>query len=88
MNCSNEEKTRSSGLEVPCFFIGLGAGIVLTMLYAPMSGDATRRLISRRAKQGQDWVEDQASAASDFVTERAESISHRVKDVVKAAGVQ
>ena len=74
-------------MEVPCFLLGLGAGIVLTMLYAPMSGDATRKLIARRAKEGQDWIEDQATTAGDFVAEQAESIAHRAKDAAKAVGM-
>ena len=74
-------------MEVPCFLLGLGAGIVLTMLYAPMSGDATRKLITRRAKEGQEWIEDQATTASDFVSGQADSIAHRAKDVAKAVGL-
>ena len=85
MNCNNNEKS-TRGMEVPCFLIGLGTGIVMTMLYAPLSGDATRKLISRRAKEGQDWVQEQAAAAGDYVTSSATGLRDRAKEVAEVIG--
>ena len=71
---------------LPLFLAGLGTGIVLTILLAPQSGVATRRLISRKVKDGEDWVKGQASAAEDFVTTSAAGLRDHVKDVSAAMG--
>ena len=54
---------RSLGL--PLFLAGLGAGIGLTLLFAPRNGAATRRLIGRKVKEGEDWMKQKAAAAED-----------------------
>lgn len=56
---------RSTSL--PFFLAGLGAGIAVTLLLAPLSGAATRRLIGRRVKDGEEWMRSKAGAAKDFV---------------------
>lgn len=50
---------RSSAL--PLFLTGLGTGISLTFLLAPRSGAATRSLIGRKVKDGEDWMKDKAA---------------------------
>ena len=68
-------------MEVPCFLIGLTAGVILTLLYAPMSGKSTRRLIERRAQKGKDWVQDQAHSAGEFVSSHTGDLRDRVMEV-------
>jgi len=46
----------SGGSALLFFLTGLGAGIALTVLLAPRSGAATRRLIGRRVEEGEDWM--------------------------------
>jgi gas vesicle protein len=76
----------NNNLELPCFLLGLGAGVGLTLLFAPRSGDALRKLITdrvqRRVKQGEDWVKEQAAAAEECVTSRTDAVRNRVKDRV------
>lgn len=84
MNYSNEKSHNS--MEMPCFLLGLGAGVIFTLLYAPMSGKLTRKLIGRRAQKGQDWVRNQAEVAGDFVTSHAEGLRERVKEVGEVIG--
>ena len=74
---------RNSNLELPCFILGLGAGVLLTLLYAPLSGEKTRRLISRRVQEGEDWVNDQASAAQDYVTSTAGGLRDKAREVAE-----
>ena len=78
----------NNNLELPCFLLGLGAGVGLTLLFAPRTGDATRRLISRgfrrHVRRGEDWVKDQAAAAQEFVASHAEALSDRVKEAATA----
>ena len=68
------------------FLTGLGAGIALTVLFAPRSGAATRRLIGRKAEEGKDWVQDKAGAAQDYVRSHGEELRDRVKEVAEVIG--
>jgi gas vesicle protein len=70
-------------MEVPCFLIGLGAGVALTLLFAPASGNFTRRLINRKVRDGKDWVQDQAENLSNT----ADELHDRVEQVAKRVGV-
>jgi gas vesicle protein len=46
------EMNTNRGSELLCLLAGLGAGIALTVLFAPRSGAATRRLIGRKVEEG------------------------------------
>jgi hypothetical protein len=80
----------NNNLELPCFLLGLGAGVGLTLLFAPRTGDATRRLISRgvrrQVRNGENWVKDQATATQEYVAGQAEAVGNRVKEAAKAIG--
>ena len=68
-------------MKMPCFLIGLGAGVAMALLFAPASGPSTRRLITRTARNSRDWVQDQAenvSYAADLVHDRVEEVAKRV----------
>lgn len=68
------------------FVAGLGAGIALTVLFAPRSGAATRRLIGRKVEEGQDWMTDKAGAAQDYLRDTGEELRGRVKEVAEVIG--
>jgi gas vesicle protein len=76
MNCD-----KGSALVV--FLTGLGAGIALTLLLAPRSGAATRRLIGRKVDEGEDWIRDKAEAAQDCVKERVKELRDRVGEMAR-----
>lgn len=63
---------------VAAFLIGALAGSVVALLYAPQSGDKTRRQI-------RDFVDDEVDQARDFVdrtTERAKyAVNHGVEQM-------
>jgi gas vesicle protein len=65
-----------------CFLIGLGTGIVLTVLFAPHSGRATRQLIRRKALDGTDMLKTKAAAGRDYIERQGTELRDRVKDVV------
>ncbi|MEX2260360.1 MAG: YtxH domain-containing protein [Bryobacteraceae bacterium] len=75
---------RSSALR--CFLTGLGTGIGLTLLLAPLTGAATRRLIGRKVKDGEGWVKDKAAAAEDYVLTHGAGLRDRVKEVAEVIG--
>ena len=53
------------GLSLPFFLAGMGTGVALTLLLAPLSGEATRNLIRRKVKEGADWAKDTAAGAEE-----------------------
>lgn len=68
------------------FLAGLGAGTALAVLLAPRSGAATRRLISRKVEESEDWVKEKAAAAQDYVSSQGEKLGDRIKDVAEVIG--
>ena len=57
------------------FFVGLGTGFVLGILFAPRSGDETRQRIQSKAR-----------AASDLALEQAERVRRAASDLQDQAG--
>jgi gas vesicle protein len=76
MNCGK-------GSALPFFLAGLGAGVGLTLVLAPRSGAATRRLIGRKVDKGEDWIRDQAAAAQDSVKGRVKELRDRVEEMAR-----
>jgi gas vesicle protein len=56
---------------------GVGVGAVMGLLYAPQSGRQTRKLISRAAEDGADFV----AARSREIRRQAEDAFERGKDL-------
>ena len=70
------------------FFLGLGLGVAVGMLFAPKSGEDTRNLIRSKAGEGKEYLkrrgEEMVDSASDVV-ERGKSVVNRQKDQLAAA---
>jgi gas vesicle protein len=66
-------------MELPCFALGLGAGVALTLLFAPSGGEKLRREINRRVQDGGKWVKDQA----DYVSSTAEGLRDKAAEVAE-----
>ena len=52
---------RNNGETLVWFLIGAAAGASVALLYAPQSGDRTRRLLGRKLSEGREALEDQGS---------------------------
>ena len=70
------------------FFLGLGLGVAVGVLFAPKSGEETREIIRNKANEGADYVKrrgtelrDQASDAID----RGKQTLQKHKDNLGAA---
>ena len=79
MNCN----MRST---LPFFLAGLGTGVACALLLAPLSGVATRSLISRKVKNGEEWMKDTAATAKDYVTTQATGLREGFKEAVEVIG--
>ena len=60
------------------FAVGVAAGAVVALIYAPQSGERTRRQLRRSLEDAGDYIKDTADAIGDH----AEKYVKRGKDVV------
>jgi len=61
------------------FSIGVAAGAAVALLYAPQSGDRTRRQLRRNLNDGVDYLEDAAA----YLKEQAENLSREAQKAVQ-----
>jgi len=70
------------------FFLGLGIGVAVGVLFAPGSGEETRELIRTRTREGADFVrrrsEDLREATEDAIDRGKENLKKQ-KDTLVAA---
>ncbi len=65
------------------FFLGLGLGVAIGILFAPKSGQETRHLIKDKAGEGQDYLKRRAEELRESASEvidRGRSVIERQKD--------
>jgi gas vesicle protein len=77
------------------FLLGLGVGVGIGMLFAPKSGEETRKIIKEKAGEGTEYVKQRSSEMKQSATEwvekgkeamgrQKETISDAVSDAVQA----
>lgn len=70
------------------FFLGLGLGVAVGLLFAPKSGAETRDLLLTKADEGKDYIrrrtEDLRDSANEAI-EKGKSVVNRQKDQLAAA---
>jgi gas vesicle protein len=73
---------------VAYFFLGLGVGVAVGMIFAPSAGAETRTLLRTRAQEGGDYIrrrgEDLRTGAEGIV-ERGKSVVNRQRDRLSAS---
>ena len=70
------------------FFLGLGIGVAVGILFAPKSGEETRELIRSKTGEGKDYVKrrtEELRESAAEVLERSKSTIGRQKDQLAAA---
>ena len=70
------------------FFLGLGVGLGIGLLFAPRSGEETRQLLKEKADEGTDFLKKQTADlrenAADLVDKSREALN-RQRDSVSEA---
>jgi gas vesicle protein len=70
------------------FFLGLGVGVVAGLLFAPKSGEETRRLIRDRAADSGDYLKKQTSdiksQASDLIDKSKDQLAKHRESIASA----
>ena len=70
------------------FFLGLGIGVAVGILFAPKSGQETRDLIRNKAGEGKDYLKRRSDELRDSAVdavERGRSAVTQRKDQISAA---
>jgi gas vesicle protein len=60
------------------FFLGLGVGVAVGMVFAPVSGSEARGLIRTKASEGGDYIRRRGEELRDTATD----VVHRGKELV------
>ena len=70
------------------FLLGLALGVGAALLFAPQSGEETRRGIARRARRAQeaaqDFVEDMSGTVADKFNDVRASVEERIEATLDA----
>jgi len=75
------------GIALTFLFIGLGAGALAALLFAPKSGKQMRKLLRRKYEDARDVLEDLQDQAGDMVekgSEWASTAKEKVAPIAKA----
>jgi gas vesicle protein len=74
--------------KVSYFFLGLGLGVAVGVLFAPRSGEETREIIKTKTGEGADYVKRRSSELRDAATdalERGKDSLRKQRDNLTAA---
>jgi gas vesicle protein len=70
--------SENGGSKVAYFLVGMGVGAIVALLFAPKSGEETRKYISGKADEGRDYV----ATRGKEVRQQAEEFVEKGKDFV------
>src|SRR5690242_13945905 len=71
----------SIGTAITFLLIGLGAGALIGMLYAPKTGKQLRKDVRRKYEDARETIEDWKEQARDFAEEAVERGSEIAEDL-------
>jgi gas vesicle protein len=66
------------------FFLGLGLGTAVALLYAPKRGAETRNYLRSKTQQGVDYLQNQGEQLVNSATETVEHGKRTVQNQVKS----
>jgi gas vesicle protein len=70
------------------FFLGLGIGVAVGVMFAPHSGEETRGLLRHKALEGGDYLKRRSSELKDSATdvvERGRTVVRSQREQISAA---
>lgn len=68
----------STGSVLIAFVLGAAAGAAVALLYAPASGEETRRRLAERAREGREKAEQLARDGREFINRQRENLTAAV----------
>jgi gas vesicle protein len=76
------------GSKVTYFLVGMGIGALVGLLFAPKSGEETRKFLTDKADEGRDYAQKKARELrerADELIERGKETAGRHKETISAA---
>lgn len=73
------DKGHSTGSVAVAFAIGALAGAVVALLYAPASGEETRRKLATKAREGREKASELAREGREFLERQKDHLSAAVE---------
>ena len=68
----------SAGIVVAAFLLGAVAGAVTALLAAPASGEQTRDVLGKKAREGREKAEEAAQQGREFIRRQREHLGEAV----------
>jgi gas vesicle protein len=65
------------------FLLGVGVGVAAGMLFAPRSGDETRRYLRDRAEEGTDYLKARTDEGREYIRQRADDLKQTASNIVE-----
>ncbi|MGE5836144.1 MAG: YtxH domain-containing protein [Acidobacteriota bacterium] len=72
------DNNNSAGTVLVAFALGAIAGAAIALLYAPRSGEETRRKLAEKAREGRDRAEQLARQGREFLDRQRETVTAAV----------
>jgi len=69
----------SAGSVLVAFALGAIAGAAVALLYAPATGEETRRRLAEKAREGRDKAEGMAREGREFLNRQRENLASAVE---------
>jgi gas vesicle protein len=73
------EKSSSTGTVIAAFAVGALAGAAIALLFAPATGEETRRKLREKAREGRDRAEALARDGRDFLERHGDQVTSAIK---------
>jgi gas vesicle protein len=74
-----KDESGGPGSIMLAFLLGAAAGAAVALLYAPQTGDETRRFLGDKAREGRQRASEFAGKASDAFSQGREQLTHAVE---------
>jgi gas vesicle protein len=68
------ERSSSSASVLVAFLVGAVAGAAIALLYAPATGEETRRKLAEKAREGRDKAQQAVKEGREFVDRQRDHI--------------
>jgi gas vesicle protein len=72
------DNNNSAGTVLVAFALGAIAGAAIALLYAPSTGEETRRKLAEKAREGRDKAEAVARQGREFIDRQRETVTAAV----------
>jgi len=74
-----KDEGSAAGSVLLAFIIGAIGGAALALLYAPTSGDETRKYLGQKAREGRDRAADAVEKGREVAKEGRETLAHAIE---------